>query len=141
MCLSKIAADNVKQPEKLRTGWKYFAHTDNRTLFPACIGNLPYRRNVWNKADQSNQVFLHAYSINYIAGFHIFPTKKAACEHWMGGKEMVLAKVAYKDVTCQGYETGKDGIRVKVHVAAQMKILPVPRKKSKKLPKKSLQGA
>lgn len=125
MCLSTV--DNTSGIED-GFGYKVFIVSVRGAMYPSVIvtSEKALRMSRWLKAIQTP---ILANDLQYyMSGFHIFKRKKDAMKYLAGsGKDHVLARVAYRNVTSQGlqriYGMKKSFYDVPCVIASEMKIL------------------
>ena len=132
MCLQEITKKPLKDPQKVRTGYKVFESPRLGRYCSLFQNNKPIRPNIWLKEHlfrtlPDHELIGMSAHMEYHTGFHIYTSKDAASEtrklHYRlyPGADYVVKKVKYRDVVATGYETVAHKRR-RVHVAKDMFI-------------------
>ena len=128
MCLER-AVKKCDDPDKLRTGYKWFYVTKDGVLWsPFFEHRYAFNRNGWCTDRKDSMVYAYDFNskpVTYRSGYHIFARMNSALR-WVGGSRGIdgwkVFRVQFAKTTYHGLQMLPDGW-AKVYVAKKMKVL------------------
>lgn len=115
MCLSKIT-NRHKKDEGI--GYKVFYKSHGKLYSELQNTNIASPINKWVKS--TPKAIATSMGEHYIAGFHIFRTRKNASSWFLCGMEYELRRVEYRKIIVSGKQS-----ELSVIVAKEIKIIPI----------------